>query len=100
MSESLDPVIKLAATAAGAGGAGRVLLALYGGERRCIVLALEGGVGALLGIVAAAAATYLDPALRDVGWALLIVGGAAGLAGATGTRVLDILVAAVQRRVG
>jgi hypothetical protein len=44
--------------------------------------------------------TYLDPSLRDAGWGLLIVGGAAGLSGVLGTRLLDLVVAGLQRRLG
>lgn len=92
------PVIEMASVAAVAGGVGRVLMALHGGERRWVVLTIEAVLGGLLGIIAAAGATYFDPSLRDAGWPLLIVGGAAGLAGAIGTRVLNIVVDAVQRR--
>ena len=67
------PIIEMASTAAAAGGAGRVLLALHGGERRWLILLIEAGLGALLGIIAASAVTYLDPKLRDAGWGLLIV---------------------------
>ncbi len=94
------PILEMASTAAAAGGAGRVLLALHGGERRWLILLIEAGLGALLGIIAASAVTYLDPSLRDAGWGLLIVGGAAGLSGALGTRLLDLTVAALQRRLG
>lgn len=93
-------VAQAAVTAAAAGGAGRVLLALHGGERRWLVLIIEAGLGALLGIIAASAVTYFDPSLRDAGWGLLIVGGAAGLSGALGTRLLDLVVAGLQRRIG
>lgn len=44
--------------------------------------------------------TRIRPSLRDAGWGLLIVGGAAGLSGALGTRLLDLLVAALQRMIG
>jgi hypothetical protein len=94
------PVLEMASTAAAAGGAGRVLLALHGGERRWVILLIEAGLGALLGVIAASAVTYFDPALRDAGWGLLIVGGAAGLSGALGTRLLDLVVAGLQRRLG
>ncbi len=94
------PIIEMASTAAVAGGAGRVLLALHGGERRWLILLIEAGLGALLGIIAASAVTYLDSSLRDAGWGLLIVGGAAGLSGALGTRLLDVVVATLQRRLG
>jgi len=94
------PIIEMASTAAAAGGAGRVLLALHGGERRWLILLIEAGLGALLGIIAASAVTYLDPSLRDAGWGLFIVGGAAGLSGALGTRLLDLVVAGLQCRMG
>ena len=92
------PIIEIAATAAAAGCAGRVMLALHGGERRWIVLIIEAGLGAMLGIIAGAGATYFDPSMREAGWPILFVGGAGGLSGAVGTRVLDIVVAAAQRR--
>ena len=87
-------------TAVAAGGAGGVLLTLHGGERRWLILTIEAGLGALLRIIAASAVIYLDPSLRDAGWGLLIVGGAAGLSGALGTRLLDLVVAGLQRRIG
>ena len=68
--------------------------------RRWLILLIEAGLGALLGIIAASGVTYLDPTLRDAGWGLLIVGGAAGLSGALGTRLLNLLVAGLQRRLG
>ena len=93
-------VAQAAVTAAAAGGAGRVLLALHGGERRWLILTIEAGLGGLLGIIAASAITYFDPSLRDAGWGLFIVGGAAGLSGALGTRLLDLVVAGLQKRMG
>lgn len=93
-------VAQVAVTAAAAGGAGRVLLALHGGERRFLILTIEAGLGALLGIIAASGVTYFDPSLRDAGWGLLIVGGAAGLSGALGTRLLDLVVARLQQKLG
>ena len=68
--------------------------------RRWLILLIEAGLGALLGIIAASAVTYLDPTLRDVGWGLLIVGAAAGLSGALGTRLLDLVVARLQQKIG
>ena len=97
-----DPTLgaaKLAAAAATTGAMARVALALHGGTRG-LRLAIEGFVGGMLGVVAAGIAIYLDPTLRDAGWPLLIVASAAGLAGALGTRVLDILEAAIRRRFG
>jgi len=67
-----------ASTGAAPGGAGRVLLGLHGGERRWLILLIETGLGALPGIIAASAVTYLAPSLRDAGWGLLIVGGEQG----------------------
>jgi hypothetical protein len=87
-------------TAAFAGGAGRILLALHGGERRWPTLILEAGLGALLGIIAAAGAIYYDASLRDVGFGLFVVCGVAGCAGAIGIRILDMVAAALQRRLG
>jgi hypothetical protein len=95
-----DPlaVTKMAAVAAGIGVFARVMLALHGGVRHLGLLLIEAGVGATLGVVAAGAAVYWDPTLRDAGWPLLMVGGVAGFAGAIGTRLLDVVVAALQRR--
>ena len=73
---------------------------------RCLVAinagpsVIEASLGALLEIIAASAATYMDPSLRDMRRRLLIVGGSAGLSGALGTRLLDLLVAGLQRRFG
>lgn len=99
MSET-EEAAKMAAAAAVSGGAARVLMALHGGERGVIPLLIEAGLGATLGIIAAAAATYLDASLRDIGWPLLIVAGGAGMAGALGTRLLDLVTEALRRRVG
>ncbi len=54
----------------------------------------------MLGIMAAGAAVWWEPELRNVGWSLLIVASAAGCAGAIGTRLKDIVVAAVEGKVG
>jgi hypothetical protein len=97
-----DPAIsaaKMAAAAAAAGGLARIALALHGGARG-LRLAIEGFVGAMLGVIACGVALYVDPALRDAGWPLLVVAGFAGLAGALGTRALDILEAAIKKKVG
>lgn len=50
--------------------------------------------------MAAGGAVWLDPTLRDMGWPLLIVASAAGCAGAIGTRLLDIVIAAAEKRAG
>lgn len=97
-----DPTIsaaKMAVTAAAFGSAARVALALHGGMRG-VRLAIEGFVGAMLGVMAAGAALWWDPSLRDAGWPLLMVASAAGLAGALGTRILDLLKAAAKKRFG
>lgn len=80
--------------------AARVLVPLHGGARLWQVLLLEAGLGARLDIIAAGAAVWWDLSLRDIGWPLLIVASAAGCAGAAGTRLMDVLVAAVERKVG
>jgi len=76
-----------------------VLLGLLGGERRWVILIIKAGLGTLPSIIAASAATYFDPSLRDAAggcpsW------GAAGLSEALGTRLLDLVVAGLQRRMG
>lgn len=100
MAGDIEEAARMAALAGASGGVARVLMALHGGTRSWPVLVLECGLGGMLGIMAAAAVVYFDPSLRHDGWPLLIVGGAAGAAGAIGTRLLDILTAAIQRRVG
>lgn len=100
MSEQASSALPHLLTAAGAGSLGRILLAVHAGERRWPALLLEAGLGALLGVIAAAAAVYYDPDLRKVGFGLFIVCGVAGCAGAIGIRVLDMLTAAIQRRLG
>jgi hypothetical protein len=50
--------------------------------------------------MAAGVAVYWDPTLRDTGWPLLIVGGAAGFAGALGNRLIDLVAQLAQRRLG
>jgi ABC-type uncharacterized transport system permease subunit len=86
-----EEVVRTAGIAAGSGAFARLLLAIRSGQRVWLLLAIEALVGAVLGMIAAAAAAYLDPDLRGAGWALLFVGAAAGLAGAIGTRSLDFL---------
>lgn len=98
--DDMGSAAQMAAVAAASGAAARVALALHGGVRAAGALAVEGFVGGCLGVMAAGAAIYFDPALREAGWALLMVGGAAGLAGAVGTRALDLVVALLQRRAG
>lgn len=100
MAEDLTDAARMAAVAAGTGAVARVILALQGGERSPVVLCIQAGFGATLGVIAAAAVVYFDPALRHDGWPVLIVGGAAGFAGALGNRLLDMLAAAAQRRIG
>lgn len=89
---------KMALTASVFGGAARVALALHGGTRG-LRLAIEGFVGAMLGVIAAGASLWWDPSLRDAGWPLLMVASAAGLAGALGTRALDLVEAAIRERI-
>ena len=96
--ESLGSVAKIAAVAAGAGAAARVVIAAHGGARG-VRLALEGFVGAALGVIAAAALLYADPTLRDNAWRVFSLAGFSGLAGAMGTRGLDMLTAYIERHV-
>ena len=98
MAGDTGEAVQMAAAAGAMGGAARVLMALHGGQRGWPALALEAGLGATLGVMAAGLAVWWDPTLRDTGWPLLIVGGFAGLAGALGTRALDLVTAALQRR--
>ena len=90
--------VKAAASAAALGGAARVLVALHGGVRSWIMLAIEAGVGAVLGVAAAALVVWWDAGLRDGSWGWLIVSGAAGMAGALGTRLLDMATRAIEAR--
>jgi hypothetical protein len=95
--DSLDVIAIRAAVAAGAGSAARVAFAAHGGARGWR-LSLEAFVGAALGVIAAAAAVWLDPALKEDSWAIFITAGAAGLAGAMGTRGLDLLTEWLSRK--
>ena len=88
--DSLDVIAKVAAVAAGAGSAARVAFAAHGGARGWR-LGLEAFVGAALGVIAAAGAVWFDPGLKADSWAIFITSGCAGLAGAMGTRGLDLL---------
>ena len=91
-------VVKMGLTAATFGSAARVALALHGGARG-VRLCVEGFVGSMLGVIAAGAALWWDPSLRDAGWPLLMVASVAGLAGALGTRGLDLAEAALRKRI-
>ena len=55
-------------------------------------------VGAALGVIAAAGAVWFDPGLKADAWAIFITSGCAGLAGAMGTRGLDVLTEWLSRR--
>lgn len=99
MSDEISgAVAKMAAVASGAGGLARIALALHGGERRVVVLAIEGFLGAMLGIMAAGGVLYWDAALRDAGWGLIMVGAVSGFAGVMGTRLLDLVMEILRRR--
>jgi hypothetical protein len=96
-----DPTVaaaRMAAAAAVMGSVARLAMALQGGSRGWRLL-VEGLVGGALGVIAAGVAVWWDPALRDAGWPLLIVAGFAGLAGALGTKALEIAAAIIERRV-
>lgn len=94
--DSLGSVAKIAAVCASAGAAARVAIAAHGGARGWR-LAMEGFVGAALGVMAAAALLYADPTLRDNAWRVFSLAGFCGLAGAMGTRGLDMLTAYLER---
>lgn len=98
--DDLSAAAKLAGVAAAIGAGSRVALALHGGVRRAGLLMIEASVGAALGIMAAGAIAYWEPDALSANRAFLVVAGAAGMAGAIGTRLLDLLTAALQRRVG
>jgi len=99
-SDDLTEAARMAAIAGGMGGTARVLVSLQGGSRQPLLIALDFLLGGMLGIVTAGFVIWWDPSLRDIGWPVLIVGGAAGLSGALGTRLLDLVVAGLQRRMG
>lgn len=95
-NDSIVQAAKAAGAAAAMGAVARLAVAARDGARG-VRLLLEGFVGACLGIVAAAAALWVDPSLRADGWPLLITSGFAGLAGAMGSRGLDLLSSVVER---
>ena len=95
--DSLGFIAKVAAAAAGMGAVVRVAFAAQGGARGWR-LVIEAFVGASLGVIAAAAAVWLDPALKADSWAIFITAGAAGLAGAMGTRGLDLMTEWLSRK--
>jgi hypothetical protein len=94
--DSIGFIAKVATAAAGMGAVVRVAFAAQGGARGWR-LVIEAVVGAALGVIAAAAAVWLDPALKADSWAIFITCGCAGLAGAMGTRGLDLLTAYLER---
>lgn len=101
MSDSVpDIAAQHAVVGAGMGAAARVLIALHGGQRGLLILIIEAGIGAFLGVATAAALSYADPSVRDGHFGLLAIGGASGVAGAVGTRLLDVAVAYLDRRLG
>jgi hypothetical protein len=88
--DSIGFIAKVAAAAAGMGAVVRVAFAAQGGARGWR-LVIEAIVGAALGVIAAAGAVWFDPGLKADSWAIFITSGCAGLAGAMGTRGLDVL---------
>lgn len=63
------PILEMASTAAVAGGAGRVLLALHGGERRWVILLIT-VIGAALGDMVTGVSFSLDlQGISVTGWA-------------------------------
>lgn len=97
MPEEIGEAARIAAVAAGVGGAARVVLALHGGVRRLGLLMIEAGVGACLGVIAAAGVAYWHPEMWAAPEHLLVVSGAAGLAGALGNRALDAVIGLLGR---
>lgn len=89
--------VELAAVAAAAGAGARIAFALHQGGG--VLLTVEAFTGAMLGIAAAGTTAWLDPALLDAGRTLFVVSGIAGTAGAIGTRVIDVLIAAALARI-
>lgn len=100
MPDGIEPVAQAAGVAGAAGGIGRLLMALHGGERRWAALVLDACLGAALGVMGAAACIYMDASLRSDQWLPLIIGGVGGFAGALGTRLLDLVMDAMKRRIG
>jgi len=95
--DAVDTIAKVAAGAAGFGSAVRVAFAVHAGKRGWH-LAVEAAVGACLGVIAAAGAVWFDPGLKADSWIIFITCGAAGLAGAMGTRGLDLLTEWLSRK--
>jgi hypothetical protein len=100
MQEDWTTAAKLAGVAAAVGAGARVALALHSGVRRLGMLTVEALVGGSLGIMAAGAVAYWHPEGLEAGRSLLIVAGASGASGAIGLRLLDLLTAAAQRKIG
>lgn len=101
MSEPLPEIAaQHAMVGAGVGAVARVLLTLHGGQRGVVILAIEAGVGAMLGVAFVAALSYYDPASRDGGFGLLIAGGGAGVSGFIGTRMIDMAISWADRKLG
>ena len=95
--DSIDVIAKVAAGAASFGSAVRVAFAAQAGKRGWH-LAVEAVVGACLGVIAAAGAVWFDPALKADSWIIFITCGCAGLAGAMGTRGLDLMTEWLSRK--
>lgn len=93
MSNDMEDAVRLAGAAAASGGLARIFIAMHGGERSWVTLSIEAGLGAMLGVIACAGAVYFNPDLWEGGRPLLILSGAAGCAGALGTRLLDAVIA-------
>lgn len=100
MADEIPNTLPYLLAASGTGGAGRVILALHGGERSWKALVLEAVLGMLLGLVAASVALYWDPNLQTAGFGLFIVAGVSGFAGALGVRILDMFTEALKKRLG
>jgi hypothetical protein len=98
MPDDISQAAKIAGVAAASGAGMRVALAMHGGTRRVGLLLIEGMVGGCLGVMAAAGALYWDADLQHDALVLLKLGGAAGFCGALGTRLLDMVQAAVAKR--
>lgn len=98
MSDDFETVVKHAGAAVAMGATGRVIIALNGGERAWVMLGIQAALGSLLGFIVGSAISFWVPNLRDAGWGLYFVMGAAGWAGAVGTRLIDIVVDYVRLR--
>ncbi len=101
MSDEIAEAIKVtvaATVAAMAGGFTRVFLALSGGARPWQLRCFDFGLGATLGLITAGAAVYVDPGLREAGWSLLVLFAVAGMGGAMGTRLIDMVTAYAEKK--